>query len=155
MKRLALAVLLAGPLAACGQPAPSAAAPPEIARPWTRDTVGGTASAAVFMTVTAPAADRLVAASTPVAAKTDLMTMTHDAGGAMTMAYVEGIDLPAGQAVSLDATGLHVWLADLTHPLEAGETFPLTLEFEHAGKREVTVAVIAPAAPPPMAGMTM
>ena len=40
-------------------------------------------------------------------------------------------------------------------PLKAGESFPLTLEFEKAGKREVTVSVIAPAAPAPMAGMEM
>jgi copper(I)-binding protein len=141
--------MLAGFLAACGQPAS-----PEITDAWTRDTVGGTASAAVFMTVTSSTGDRLLGASTPVAAKTDLMTMK---GGtdAMEMAYVEAIDLPAGEPVSLNAAGLHVWLADLGQPLTAGESFPLQLEFEKAGEREVTVSVIAPAAAPPMSGMGM
>lgn len=153
MKRLAVALLLAGSLASCSQPAAPEAGP-EIVQPWTRDTVGSTASAAIFMTITAPTADRLLAATTPVAAETDLMTM-NSAGNAMAMAYVEAIELPAGQPVSLDPTGLHVWLANLERPLKAGETFPLALEFEKAGKREVTVEVIAPAAPPPTARMAM
>lgn len=164
MTRLAFALLLASSLAACGQPAQSdaaqsdaaqsEAAPPEVAEPWTRDTVGRTDSAAVFMTITAPAADRLLGASTPIAGDTSLMTMT---GGseAMAMADVAAIDLPAGQPVTLGPTGLHVWLAGLDHPLTAGETFPLTLEFENAGTREVTVSVIAPAAAAPMGGMKM
>lgn len=147
MKRSPVALLLAAALAACGQASPPEG-PPEITRPWTRATVGSTASAAVFMTITAPAADRLVSAATPVARETDLMTM-QGGDSAMAMAYVEAIDLPAGRPVSLNPAGLHVWLAGLTHPLAAGETFPLTLAFEKAGKREITVTVIAPAAPAP------
>jgi copper(I)-binding protein len=137
------------PLAACAQPRPAG---PEVKDVWTRDTVGGTANAAVFMTIASATADRLVAASAPVAGKTDLMTM---AGGStkMEMTYVDGIELPAGKAVSLNPTGLHVWLSDLKQPLKAGQTFPLSLQFEKAGKRQVTVSVIAPAAMPPMSGM--
>jgi len=142
MKRLAL-VLCAVAVTSCARPAPI-----EVKNVWTRDTVGGTANAAVFMTITAPAADRLVAASTPAAKKTDLMTM---AGGsdAMEMTYVKAVDLPAGAPVSLNPMGLHVWLAGLNQPLKAGQSFPLTLKFEKAGERQVTVSVIAPAASPP------
>ena len=149
MMKSAFALLLATTLAACGQPAQV-----EIADPWTRDTIGGTANAALFMTITSPAADRLVAASTPAAARTDLMTMESGAGG-MTMSYVEAIDLPAGQPVSLAPTGLHVWLEDLHQPLKAGETVPLTLTFENAGDRQVEVPVLAPAAPAPTPEMAM
>jgi copper(I)-binding protein len=147
--RFFLALCLLLPLASCGQPAQV-----EIKDAWTRDTVGGTANAAVFMTIMSPTADRLVGASAQVANKTDLMTM---AGGnnPMRMRYVDAIDLPAGERVSLNSTGLHVWLADLEQPLKAGTSFPLTLVFENAGKREVSIAVIAPAAMPPMPGMNM
>lgn len=144
MRRSALALLL--PLAACVQ-----AAPLEVKDAWTRDTVGGTASAAVFMTIRSPTADRLLSASTPVARKTDLMTM-QGGGGAMEMAYLKGIDIPANTPVSLNASGLHVWLAGLAQPLRAGQRFLLTLRFEKAGERTVEVSVIAPAAAPP-AGM--
>ena len=128
----------------CAQPAPL-----EVKNAWTRDTVGSTANAAVFMTISSPGADRLLAASTPVARKTDLMTM-EGGSGAMRMTYLKGIDIPAKTAVSLNAGGLHVWLADLKQPLKAGQSFPLILKFDKAGERRVLVSVISPAAPPPM-----
>jgi copper(I)-binding protein len=141
--RLACALLLLLLAAAC-----TPAAGPEVTNAWARDTVGGTTNAAVFMTIRASAADRLIAASTPLAKRTDLMTM---AGGpsAMAMTYVPGIDLPAGEAVSLNPAGLHVWLDGLNQPLRAGHSFPLVLKFQKAGERHVTVTVIAPAAEPP------
>jgi copper(I)-binding protein len=132
------------PVVACVQPAPL-----EVGDVWTRDTVGSTANAAVFMTIRSPAPDRLVAASTPIANKTDLMTMTGGSG-AMAMKYVKDIDIPANTPVRLNPSGLHIWLADLKQPLGAGQSFPLTLEFEKAGQRKVVVTVIEPAALPPM-----
>ena len=100
------------------------------------------------MTITSPAHDRLIAASAPVAKKTDLMTMTGGSG-AMGMKYLEAIPIPAKEPVSLNPRGLHVWLAGLDQPLRAGQTFPLTLEFEKAGRHRVTVSIIKPAAAPP------
>ena len=147
MGRLAFALLLSLPVAACQQSAPL-----EVKQVWTRDTVGGTANAAIFMTIRSPSPDRLVSASTPVARKTDLMTM-QGGSGAMEMTYLKGIDIPANLPVSLNPTGLHVWLAGLNQPLKAGQTFPLTLKFEKAGERQVTVSIIKPAAAPPMSGM--
>jgi copper(I)-binding protein len=147
MKISTIALLASLALAACGRPAP-----PEVKDAWTRDTIGGTANAAVFMTITSATPDRLMAASTEVAKKTDLMTMAGGSG-AMEMKYVEPIELPAGKPISLNPAGLHVWLAQLDHPLKAGESFPLVLKFEKAGDRKVVVSVIKPAAMPPMSGM--
>lgn len=150
MKRLPFALcLLLFPIVSCGQPAPL-----EVKDAWTRDTVGNTASAAVYMSIRSPSADRLVAASTPAAKRTDLMTM-EGGSGAMGMKYLEAIDIPADNTVRLDPTGLHVWLADLNEPLRAGQTFPLILEFDKAGRREVVVSIIGPAAMPPMPEMRM
>ena len=56
-----------------------------------------------------------------MAEKTALMTMRAE-DGTMGMRYIDAIDLPPGQPVSLDPTGLHVWLEDLRQPLKAGET---------------------------------
>jgi periplasmic copper chaperone A len=130
-------------LASCSQPASL-----EVKDPWTRDTVGSVANAAVFMTISSPSADRLISASTPVARKTDLMTMGRG-GNVMEMKYVQGIDIPADTPVSLDPNGLHVWLAQLNQPLKAGETFPLDLKFEKAGERRISVTIIRPADAPP------
>ena len=147
MKRSAVALFALVAVLSCARPATV-----EVKDVWTRETVGGSATAAVFMTISSPTADRLVAASTPVASKTDLMTME---GGtdSMQMTYLKAIDVPARTPVSLNPRGLHVWLAGLNRPLKAGESFPLTLRFEKAGDRRVSVTVISPAAAPPASGM--
>lgn len=143
MKWSTSTVFLLTALASCSQPASL-----EVKDPWTRDTVGSVANAAVFMTISSPNADRLIAASTPVARKTDLMTMGHG-GNVMEMKYLQGIDIPANTPVSLDPSGLHVWLAQLNQPLRGGGTFPLNLKFEKAGERRVNVTIIRPSDPPP------
>lgn len=149
MSRTFLALLLLFPLASCGKPTVL-----EVKDVWVRDTVGSTDNAAVFMTITSTTPDRLLAASTPVAKKTDLMTMQGDSS-AMEMKYLKDMPIPAGKPVSLNPTGWHVWLSDLNQPLTAGRTFPLVLKFEKAGDRQVNVSVIAPAAMPPMSDMKM
>lgn len=149
VKRMALVLLLLFPLLSCGQSAKL-----EVKDAWTRDTIGRTANAAIFMVITSQRSDRLIGAATPIAEKTDLMTITGG-NGAMEMKYLKGIDIPANKPVSLNSSGLHVWLADLKQPLRAGQTFPLFLKFEKAGQRRVVVSVISPAAAPPMSGMRM
>jgi copper(I)-binding protein len=149
VRRPAFALFPVLAVLSCGQPAPL-----EVKGAWARDTVGGTANAAVFMTITSPAPDRLVAASAPVARKTDLMTIAGGSG-ATEMKYLKGIDIPADRPLSLDPGGLHVWLAELKQPLRAGQSFPVFLEFAKAGRRRVVASVIAPAAAPPRAGMRM
>ncbi len=141
MKQAVLALLLV--VASCREPAPL-----EVKDPWARDTVGNVTNAAVFMTITSPSADRLIAASTPAARKTDLMTMGRG-GNVMEMRYLQAIDIPADKPVSLNPGGLHVWLAQLNQPLKAGQTFPLDLKFEKAGERRVTVTVIKASDAPP------
>jgi hypothetical protein len=62
-------------------------------------------------------------------------------GMVMKMRPVTGVDIPAGQPVSLAPGGLHIMLMGLKKPLKAGEKFPLTLTFDKAGTRTVDVAV--------------
>ncbi len=61
MRRSIAAVLLLSALASCQQPAPEVT----VKDVWTRATPPGATNAAVFMTITSPTPDRLVAASTP------------------------------------------------------------------------------------------
>lgn len=149
MRRFAFALFLFFPILSCTQPAPVT-----VTNVWTRDTVGRTANAAVFMTISSQTPDRLIGASTPVAKKTGLMTM-EGGSRAMAMRYLEAIDIPAGKPVSLNPRGLHIWLAGLQEPFRAGQTFPLFLQFENAGQHRVVVSVTAPAATPPLSGMRM
>jgi copper(I)-binding protein len=62
--------------------------------------------------------------------------------GAMTMRELEdGLALPAGETVNLEPGGYHVMLLDLPDPLETGETFDLTLEFESGESRVISIEV--------------
>ncbi len=112
----------------------------EVKDAWARATPGKADIGAVYLTLEAPVADRLTGLSTPVAATAQLHTMTMESG-VMKMRPLAGLDLPGGQPITLDPGAMHIMLLGLTAPLRAGQSFPLTLQFEKAGRREVTVSV--------------
>jgi periplasmic copper chaperone A len=114
--------------------------------PFARASAGPVKVGAAFMIVknSGAAADALVAAESPVAARAELHTHIKD-GDVMRMRQVSSIDVPAGGTVSLQPGGLHIMLIDLKEPLRQGETFPLTLTFAKAGTVAVYVPVKSPA----------
>ncbi len=61
--------------------------------------------------------------------------------GGMTMREVESIPLPAGEAVALEPGAYHIMLLDLAAPLEAGDTFTVSLTFEGGATKDVEVEV--------------
>ena len=129
--------------AACFLVAGAAAAqtaPVELKDAWARATPGKAENGAAYLTIVSPGADRLVSVSTPVAKKAELHMMTTE-GGVMKMRPLAGLDVPADQPMTLKPGGAHIMLTGLNQPLQAGQSFPLTLSFEKAGQREVTVAV--------------
>jgi len=119
---------------------------------WARATPGKSQTGAAYVTIRSPSPDRLVAASTPVAEKAELHTISMS-GMVMKMRPVAGVDIPAGQPVTLAPGGMHIMLTGLMKPLQAGQSFPLTLTFEKAGARTVDVAVekVGAAGPAPAA----
>ena len=112
----------------------------EIKTPWARATPGHAENGAAYLTIVSPTADRLTVASSPVAKKAELHTMSME-GGVMRTRPLAAMEIPAGQTVTLSPGGMHIMLLGLTRPLREGESFPLTLWFEHAGPRQVTVAI--------------
>lgn len=160
---VAIALLVVTLLAGCGSDGGSELSIGDV---WARSTADGQTAGAAYMTITGGEdGDRLVAASAPsetagttelhetVAAEDgdDAMSAEGDmgegsedemgTGGAVTMREIDGLDVPAGDKVALSPGGYHVMLLDLADPLEAGETFELTLTFEQAGERTVEVEV--------------
>lgn len=101
--------------------------------PWARGTVAPQTVTGAFMSLKSPDAARLVSASTPVAGRVEIheMKMVKDV---MQMREMPGLDLPAGQTVTLKPGGYHLMLMDLKQPLKDGESVPLTLKVERAGK---------------------
>jgi len=124
-----------------------------IDHPFARATPGGARNGGVYLTVEnrGDQVDRLIGVSTPVA-HAELHRMSMD-GGVMRMRAVDSVEVNPGARVMLQPGGYHVMLMDLKRPLQAGESFPLTLAFEKAGSIEVNVVVesiVGAAAPPPV-----
>jgi protein SCO1/2 len=118
----------------------------KIDRAWARATPGKARTGVAFFMVESPAGDRLVGVASPIAGRAELHTHL-DENGVMQMRAVEGgIALSPGHQIELKPGGLHVMLMDLKQRLKAGDSFPLTLSFEKAGARDVTVAVEQPGA---------
>lgn len=102
------------------------------------------ASGAVFLVIEnhQTVDDRLIAASTDVAARTELHTHKEDTNGVMQMLEVtEGFVVPAGGSHALQRGGDHVMLMGLKAPLDTGDVVTLTLTFERAGVVVVEVPV--------------
>ncbi len=150
-RHLAIAnlALIAGLMFAAGGAARAQTGQLEVTNVWARATPGRAATGVAYLTVSSPTADRLVSASTPVARRAELHTTTVGgsmAGMVMQMRRISGIDIAAGRPVTLKPGGLHIMLVGLRQPLQAGQSFPLTVTFQKAGARTVTVAVEKPGA---------
>jgi copper(I)-binding protein len=61
----------------------------------------------------------------------------------------KGLTIDPGKTVKLAPGGYHLMMMDLKSPLKQGDKVPLTLEFEKAGKVQVTLDVQAVGAPGP------
>jgi len=113
-----------------------------IDHPWSREMPPVAPTAAAYFVVhnKGSEADRLLGVSTPVAGKAELHEHLH-ADGVMKMQQVQDVVIPAGGEVKFEPMGYHVMLFDLKQQAKDGERFPLTLDFEKAGKVDVEVAV--------------
>jgi copper(I)-binding protein len=117
---------------------------------WARTSPKDASNGAVYMNLKSSDGDRLLSASVDpsIAATVEVHETvpvedeTDDSGMAMMkMQPVDAIDLPAGETVSLAPGGYHVMLIGLVSPLEVGEKFDITLNFENYGEKTVAVEV--------------
>jgi periplasmic copper chaperone A len=129
MRRLLPALLFVGLLA----PLPAFAGV-KVQNAHAFETAEGMKNGAVFLEIENDAgADRLISATTPASARTEIHTMRHE-NGVMKMRRIDGIDIGKDAKAALSPSGDHLMLMDLDAPLQAGKTYPLDLEFEKAGK---------------------
>lgn len=114
-----------------------------IDHPWARPSIGESGNGAVFLTVRNNGAgdDKLIAAEAGVSRLIEIHTHMHD-GEVMRMRRVEGgLSIPPRGKVALEPGGLHIMLIGLKQKLTKGDSFPLTLIFEKAGRLPVEVTV--------------
>ena len=105
--------------------------------------MGSSATSAIYGTIRG-SGDRLTGATVPssVAALAELHKTVVE-GGIARMQPVAAAELSG--TLTLAPGGMHVMLFDLAAPLKPGDRFDVTLHFEHAGDRSVSVDVRAEA----------
>ncbi len=143
MKKIVLfaaALLLFSPFAQAADPVQVGDL--KIEKAWSRASTGLHRPGGAFLTIHNPGAeaDRLIAAETPAAARTELHTHIME-DGMMKMRQVPAIEVPAGGMTLLKPGSFHVMMFKLHALLKEGDMFPLTLTFEKAGQATVTVHV--------------
>ena len=114
-----------------------------LSHAWARATPGGAEVGGGYLTIenkgTAP--DKLLGGSSPAAAEIEVheMAMKNDV---MTMRPVSGgLSIPPGQTITFAPGGYHIMMMGLKAPLKQGDRVPMTLQFEKAGKVNVTLDV--------------
>jgi len=135
-------------VAACGAPqadAPSAQNTDHLTvrDAWIAPTPGGVDVSAGYVTIVnaTGAEDRLIALSSPRAARTEIHEMSMD-NGVMRMRAVDGgLAVPAGATLTLGPGGQHLMFFGVTQPFAEGETIPVTLTFAQAGDIAVQMPV--------------
>lgn len=87
--------------------------------------------------------DALISAEGNVAERIELHTHITE-GDTMKMRKVERFDIAENAEHTLHPMGDHIMLMGLNAPLQKGAVFPLVLNFENAGRKEISVEVVAP-----------
>jgi len=111
---------------------------------WARATPPAAENGAGYLTITnsGAAADRLVSIETKASKRAEIHTMSMKDGKMTMRALSEGVEVPAGGAVTLAPRGVHVMFLGLTAPLVAGARVPVTLQFAKAGAITVELEVV-------------
>lgn len=112
---------------------------------WARPGDAGNNGAVYFILSNATDTDEtLLSASTDVASAAEVHMSMMDANSVMSMKMQEAVPVPAQQEVIFKPGGLHVMLVGLIHPLKAGDSITLTLNFEKAGSMTIQVPIKEP-----------
>ncbi|MCX7250809.1 MAG: copper chaperone PCu(A)C [Burkholderiales bacterium] len=117
-----------------------------LLHPYATPTLGHASTGALYLVAIhnqGETAERLLAASTPIAERVELYRMQMD-GDVMRMQAVPFIAIPPRTRLTMRQgrpDGHHLMLAGLRRPLVVGDRFPLTLHFERSGVVKVEVWV--------------
>jgi branched-subunit amino acid ABC-type transport system permease component len=96
--------------------------------------------------------DRLIGGSTSAAARVEIHEMTMKDNVATMRPLTGGLPIEPGKTVTIAPGSYHLMFVDLKSPLKQGDKVTATLEFEKAGKVDVTFAIQAVGAQSPMPG---
>ncbi|WP_213772526.1 copper chaperone PCu(A)C [Bradyrhizobium sp. dw_78] len=143
LRLLASGFFIAGLLAAPVRAEEVKAGDLVISQAWSRATPNGAKIGSGYLTIEnkGATADRLVGVSADIAGKVEVHEMAMN-NGVMTMRPLDnGLTIDPGKTVKLSPGGNHLMMFDLKTPLKQGDTLPVTLQFEKAGKVKVSLDV--------------
>ena len=125
-----------------------------LSHAWARATPGGAKVGGAFLTIknAGKIPDKLVGGSSPLGEKVEVHETATKAGVATMRPVSGGLPIPAGRTVTLEPGGYHIMIMGLNAPLKAGDHVPMTLQFEKAGKVEITLDVQGIGASGPTSG---
>jgi len=138
-------------VAACGDDADGIT----VEGAWARNSPIAAAAGAGYMQLTSPVDDVLVGIAVEasfaragelhdvimVESTDTTMAGSMDVGEGMMMVAIDTIPLPADETVVLEPGHLHLMFVGLMEPLETGDTFEVTLQFETAADMVVEFEV--------------
>ena len=142
---ISFSVITSLPLAVPAQAQETRAGDLVITSPWSRATPGGAKVAGGYLVIEnkGTATDTLVGGSTAVASSVEVHEMAVT-NGVMTMRELkQGLPIEPGKSATLKPGGFHLMLMGLKQPLKEGEKVPVMLQFEKAGKVELSFEVRA------------
>jgi copper(I)-binding protein len=153
-RKIAISAVLAGLFAAPACAEDVKAGDLIITQAWSRATPSGAKVAGGYLTVEnkGAAADRLLGGSGDVAGRVEIHEMAMDSGVMKMRPLDNGLDIAPGKTVKLAPGGYHLMLLDLKSQLKQGDKVPVTLQFEKAGKVQLTLDVQGVGAQAPAGG---
>ncbi|KHT44878.1 copper chaperone PCu(A)C [Vibrio sinaloensis] len=116
----------------------------QIDHPWSREAPPNATVIAGFFQFKNLASedDFLISASTPISDHVEIHT--HEmADGVMKMKKIDSVRIGSMKTVMFEPGGYHLMIFNPKKSYQQGERFPMTLQFKHAGKVEVELAVEA------------
>lgn len=121
-----------------------------VEQAWARASIVQSRPGAAYLTIgnEGSSPDRLVGTTSPLAGSVTIHASEMSVN-VMKMRAMHQLEIGQGERVVLKPGGMHLMLMHLREPLREGERLPLVLEFEHAGKLEVSVPILSPAAKGP------
>jgi len=114
-----------------------------ISQAWSRATPGGAKIGGGYLTIENKGStpDRLIGGSADIAGKIEVHEMAMNNGVMKMRPLDKGLAIEPGKTVKLAPGGYHLMMFDLKSPLKQGDKVPVTLEFEKAGKIQVSLDV--------------
>lgn len=115
-----------------------------VSEAWARAMLPGQPTGGAYLTIrnSGGEPDTLVSVKSPAAQKVEVHSMKMQ-DDVMVMRPVEGgLEIPAGETVTLEPGGLHLMFMQVEEPLSNSGTVPVTLDFENAGTVSLEVPVL-------------